>query len=260
MSAIATLLTHRELIENLVMRDIKSRYKQATLGIAWTILSPLLMSLIFSLVGKVFLRQDVGIPFPIYVYFGLLFWNLFSSGVMGATESLVAHLGLITKVYFPREVFPISTVAAKCVDFFFGLLGMIPLLIIYKVAPSPQVVLILPLLVVVVLFATGLGLLLSCANLFYRDFRYVVALVMNAWLYLVPNLYPLEMVPPRFQSLYLLNPMAALIHTARRLTFPQIEGPLYWRFVAVAAIVSALTFVLGYVVFKHYEPRFAESV
>jgi ABC-type polysaccharide/polyol phosphate export permease len=125
-SVLASVLTHRELIENLVLRDIKARYKQATLGIAWAILNPLVTALIYTLVGVYFLKvgsSETKIPFPIFSYYGLLFWNLFATGVLGATESLVAHLSLITKVYFPREVFPIAAVGGKLVDFLFGLAG-----------------------------------------------------------------------------------------------------------------------------------------
>ena len=261
------LLAHRELIENLVSRDIKSRYKQSTLGIAWAILNPLVMALIYSVVGAVILKQNVGIPFAVFSYFGLLWWNLFSMGVMGATESLVAHLGLITKVYFPREVFPISTVISKLVDFGFGLVGMLPLLLAFRTMPSVTGLLLsLPLLLIVLVFTSGLGMLLSCANLFNRDVRHVTGLLINVWMWLVPNIYPLETITSDFwRRVYLLNPMAALVDTARKLVFPQLVVPaqhavIHWNFVALAAAVAVATFVLGYVVFKKNEPRFAESV
>lgn len=252
-------MTHRELIENLVMRDVKSRYKQSTLGIAWAILSPLFMALIYSLVGKTILKQDVGVPFAVYSYFGLLFWNLFSQGVLGATESLVAHISLITKVYFPREVFPIATVVGKLVDFGFGMIGLIPLLIIFRVVPSPTMILIVPMILIQMIFTAGLGMLLACANLFYRDIRYVVALVITAWIYLVPIIYPLQKVPEKWQWLYLLNPMAAIIDSARNVTFRNL-GVVHWNYLAIDAVLSVFVFIIGYAVFKRYEPQFAESI
>lgn len=261
------LLTHRELIENLVARDIKSRYKQSTLGIAWAILNPLVMALIYAVVGAVILKQNVGIHFAVFSYFGLLWWNLFSMGVMGATESLVAHLSLITKVYFPREVFPVSTVLSKLVDFGFGLVGMLPLLLLFRTMPSlTGLFLMLPLLLILIVFASGLGMLLSCANLFNRDVRHVAGLLINVWMWLVPNIYPLETIKSEFwRRVYLLNPVAALVDTARKLVFPQLIIPseqaiIHWKFVALAAFVSLATFALGYIVFKKNEPRFAESV
>lgn len=250
---------HRELIENLVVRDIKARYKQSTLGVAWTILNPLVMALIFTLVGKILFKQNLAIPFVVYAYFGLLFWNMFASGVTGATESLVSHLGLITKVNVPREVFPISAILAKLIDFGFGLLGCLPLFLWNQIAPSPRIVLIIPLLLIQVVFTAGLGMLFACANLFYRDVRHLIQLLLAAWLYLVPNFYTLDLVTPRYQPLYLLNPIAAIIESARRLAFPQL-GDVLWEYIAIAAAVSVVTFIVGYVVFKRYEPRFAEYV
>jgi ABC-type polysaccharide/polyol phosphate export permease len=261
------LLAHRELIENLVARDIKARYKQSTLGIAWAILNPLVMALIYAVVGAVILKQNVGIAFAVFSYFGLLWWNLFSMGVTGATESLVTHLSLITKVYFPREVFPIATVLSKLVDFGFGLVGMLPLLLVFRTAPSlTGLLLTMPLLLILLVFASGLGMLLACANLFNRDVRHVAGLLISVWMWLVPNLYPLETITSEFwRRVYLLNPVAALVDTARKLVFPQLIVPsagaiIHWKFVVLAAVVSVVTFALGYIVFKRNEPRFAESV
>ena len=259
MSALTNLLTHRELIENLVMRDVKSRYKQSTLGIAWAVLSPLFMALIYSLVGEVILKQDVGVPFAVYSYFGLLFWNLFAQGVLGATESLVSHISLITKVYFPREVFPIATVVGKLVDFMFGMVGLIPLMLFNHVTPSPTMILIIPMILVQIIFTAGLGMLLACVNLFYRDVRYVVALVITAWIYLVPIIYPLSKVPEKWLWLYLLNPMAVIIDSARNVTFPELGTP-HWDYIAIDAVLSVIVFMVGYAVFKRYEPQFAESI
>ncbi len=260
MSVAFNLVNHRELIENLVLRDIKARYKQSLLGIAWAVVNPLVMALIYTVVGRHFLKQQTSLPFPVYSYFGLLFWILFSTGLLGATESLVAHLNLITKIYFPREVVPIAAVAGKLVDFVFGLVGMLPLLLYFGVVPGPTIVLILPLLLIQLVFTAGLGMLFACANLFYRDIRHVIGLVMAMWIYLVPNLYPLEGVPAHLRGWYLLNPMAAIIEAARRLTFPQQSGPAPWPYVGVAAVVSAVVFAAGYAVFKRYESRFAEAI
>lgn len=250
---------HRELIQNLVTRDIKARYKQSVLGVTWAILNPLVMALIYTVIGYVFLRQQLAIPFAVYSYFGLLFWNLFASGITGATDSLVGHLSLITKVSFPREVLPLSAVLAKLTDLGFGLVGAIPLLLIYGALPGPGIVLIVPLALILMIFTAGLGMLCACANLFYRDVRHVIALLLMAWMYLVPNFYTLELVPPRFRGLFLLNPVTALIEAIRRSSFPQL-GPVPWSYVGIAAVVSLTTFALGYVVFKRHEPRFAEFV
>jgi ABC-type polysaccharide/polyol phosphate export permease len=264
-SVLASVTTHRELIENLVLRDIKARYKQSFLGYAWAFFNPLLLTLIYYIVGGIFLGQAGGaFPFPVHVCFGLVFWNLFSTGMIGATEGLVSHLSLITKVYFPREVFPISAVMSKMMDFGFGLLALIPLMFLYHVAPNPVgILLLLPLTLVFLVFTMGLGMLTACANLFYRDVRYLVQLGLGFLVYLVPNIYTLDRVQahPTFYRFYMLNPVATLIEAARRLVFPQ-SGPIepLYKYLVLACVTAFVTFAVGYVVFKRNEPRFAEYV
>lgn len=264
MSVFASVTTHRELVENLVLRDIKARYKQSVLGYAWAILNPLVLTFVFYLVGGVFLGQrNSSFPFPIHICFGLLFWNLFSTGLATATEGLVSHLNLITKVYFPREVFPISAVLSKLVDFGFGLIGLLPLLLIYRLLPAPTILLILPLLAIQLLFTMGLGMLCACANLFYRDVRYLVQLSLGIWIYLVPNIYTLDRVEAHsgIYKLYMLNPMAVIIEAARRAAFPQTgEIASLLPYLALTTVIATVTFVLGFIVFKRNEARFAEFV
>lgn len=267
MSVLAIVTSHRELVENLVLRDIKSRYKQSILGYAWAVFNPFVLALIYNFVGGFLFRQREAnaFPFTIYSYFGILLWNLFSSGLLSATEGLVSHISLITKISFPREVFPVSAVMSKVVDFGFGLIGLLPLLLYYHTAPSiVGLLLLIPLLFLLLLFTTGLGLLTSCANLFYRDVRYLVQLLLGFWVYLVPNLYLLKLVEdhPQFLPFYLLNPIAVYIEIARRLVFPQTGPitPLLLTYLGIAAVVSVVLFALGFTVFKRYEPLFAESI
>lgn len=262
----SVISSHRELVENLILRDIKSRYKQSILGYAWAVFNPLALAFIYTLVGSVFMRSEVrgGLAFAIHAYFGLLFWNLFSTGLSTATEGLVSHLSLITKVYFPREVFPVSAVLSKLVDFAFGLVGIIPLLVYYKTIPSVSgLFLILPIIAIQIVFTMGLGMLLSCANLFYRDVRYLVQLTLSFWIYLVPNIYTMERLEahPALLPFYLLNPMAVFIETSRRLVFPR-TGPIepLLPYLGIATVLSVTLFFVGYIVFKRYEPRFAESI
>jgi lipopolysaccharide transport system permease protein len=268
----------RELIGNLVSRDVKTRYKQSSLGYAWAILNPLSFAVIYTLVGQQIMKVKTGnLPFPIYSYFGLLYWNLFAAGLTAATESLVGNLPLITKIYFPREVFPISAVLSKVVDFAFGLVGLIPLMLIYhtplRLSTFPLAILMA---LILLIYTTGLGMLMACLNLFYRDFRHLVGIALSLGSFLVPNIYAVGLVPKAWRSVYLLNPLAALIEAARRAAFPQ-SGWLrwvhtdptkpenqslesLWLYVGSAALVSVTTFLIGYVIFKRNEPRFAEFI
>ncbi len=264
-SVLSSVTSHRELVENLIQRDIKSRYKQSILGYAWAVFTPLVLALIYTLVAVLQKQENAaGIPFPVYSYCGVLFWNLFSTGLLSATEGLVAHLSLITKVYFPREVFPISAVLSKVVDFGFGMLGIIPLLFFFKAVPSVTgLLLMIPILAIQLLFTIGLGMLTACANLFYRDVRYLVQLSLGVWVFLVPNIYTLDWFTthPKYLPLYLMNPMAVFVETSRRLIFPQ-TGPLepLLPYLGIATVLSLVLFFVGFNVFKRYESRFAEAI
>lgn len=264
MSVLASVTTHRELVENLVMRDIKARYKQSVLGYAWAVLNPLVLTFVYYLVGGIFLGQaNATFPFAVHICFGVLFWNLFSTGLLTATEGLVSHLSLITKVYFPREVFPVSAVISKLVDFGFGLIGLIPLLLMYRLLPAPTILLCIPLLAIQLLFTMGLGMLCACANLFYRDVRYLVQLSLGIWLYLVPNIYTLEKVAayPGVYKFYMLNPMAVLIEAYRRAAFPQTGSLIeLLPYLGLATVSAVAIFIIGYTVFKRNEARFAEFI
>lgn len=278
MSVAASATTHRDLVLNLVVRDIKTRYKQSILGYAWAFLNPLVYALIYVLIGSVFFRRVLpgsnnqpGLPFLIHSYYGILLWNLFATGLASATEGLVSHMSLITKVYFPREVFPVSAVLSKIVDYGFGLIGLIPLLLfVYFVpsfgvvtAPSFDIVLVAPILVLTLLFTMGVGMLCACANLFFRDVRYLVQLALNLGTFLVPNMYGLDLVKPHgaLYNIYLLNPMAVFIEASRRATFPQSGSVMeLWPYLLVAAVLSVGVFFAGFAVFKKYEPLFAESI
>lgn len=263
---------YRELILGLIGRDVKTRYKQSILGYAWAMLYPLATALIFSIVGQIIMRSNAGgLPYPVFAYFGVLYWNLFSSALTAATESLVSHLNLITKVYFPREVFPVAAVLSKVVDFGFGLVGLIPLLLLFHVRPGPWILLSIPIAGIIVLLAIGWGMLLACANLYFRDIRHLVGIVLSLWGFLVPNIYPLHQVPRQWQGVYLLNPIAALIEASRRLAFPQTgwlraidpaQGNLgsLWPYVGTALATALVYLVVGFVVFKRNEPRFAEYI
>ncbi len=261
MSVFATVTTHRELVENLTMREIKSRYKQSVLGYTWAVANPFIFAVIYTVLSSYILKIHTAIATPISAYYGLLFWNLFATGVSAGTESLVGNLSLITKIYFPREVFPFAAVMSKLVDFGFGLIGLIPLLFWFHLAPSFGMLLIIPLLLILLVFTTGVGMLCACANLFYRDVRQLVGLALGILIYFVPNFYDLSRVPPAYRTIYLLDPVATVIEAARRATFPQAGsvGELL-PFVAASSLVALTVFFVGFATFKHYEARFAEFI
>lgn len=261
LGALKILWQHRELIASLTRRDIRSRYKQSVLGVAWALLQPLAMMIVYTVVFSHIARIPTGgIPYPVFTYIALLPWTFFQTGLTTGTECLVGNFNLITKIYFPREVFPIAAVLGKSVDLALGLLVLVPLLVVYRdyVHITWRVALVAPLLLIQISLLLGLTFILSSWNLFYRDIRHAMPLVAQVWMFMTPIIYGLDMVPKRFLPIYMLNPMACVMDSFRRVV---LLGTLpNWSYLGIAAVVSAATLIVGYRNFKRLEPAFAETV
>lgn len=259
LGALRILWQHRELIQSLVFRDIRSRYKQSVLGIAWALLQPLAMTAVFTVVMSIIARVPTGgIPYPIFAYIAMLPWTFFSGGLTSGTECLVGNFNLITKIYFPREVFPIAAVLGKTVDLGLGILVLIPLFFAYHVSVTPWALMVIPVLIIQIGFLLGITFIFSSANLFYRDIRHVMPLLVQVWMYLTPIIYGLDMVPKKYLALYMLNPLVAIMDTYRRCA---LQGqPPMWNNLGYSAVFSIVTLVVGYWMFKRLEPKFAETI
>lgn len=253
------LVQHRELVKNLTLRDIRSRYKQSLLGVAWALLQPLSMMLVYTVVFSHIARIDTGgIPYPIFSYIALLPWTFFAGGLVSGAECLVNNFSLITKIYFPREVFPISAILGKIVDFGLGVLVLIPLLLYYKINLTWYAFLAVPIFFIQICLMLGIVFVLSSWNLFYRDIRHAMPLLTQVWMYMTPIIYPLSLVPKKYLGLYMLNPMSAVMDGFRKTV---LEGePPMWNYLALSAIVSLTFLVWGYYTFKKLEPAFAETI
>lgn len=257
--ALRTLFRHRELVQSLVFRDIRSRYKQSILGVAWAILQPLAMAFVSTIVFSHIAKVDTGpIPYPIFAYVAILPWTFFSQGLTSGTECLTNNFNLITKINFPREVFPIAAVLGRVVDLFLGAVVLVPLFILYHVHLTWTVLLIVPILIIQACLLVGLTFLFSSFNLFYRDVRHVMPLFTQVWMYLSPIYYPLSLVPKRYLGMYMLNPMTAVMEGYRRAALLG-QMPM-WDYLGIAAAVSVIAIVVGYHVFKGLEPLFAETI
>jgi lipopolysaccharide transport system permease protein len=279
-SMVGELIRYRELLASLTGREIRIRYKQSVLGVAWALFLPLAMMLIFTFVftRAIDLRQsvDVSMPYPIFAYIGLLPWVFFATALTQAVNSLVGNASLLTKIYFPREIFPFASVASAMVDFLIGVAVLVLLIAYYHVAPdqcggaapgargdwtfAPHLTLLaVPVVVLVqVLLTLGLALLLSMANLFYRDVRYVFTVAIQLWMFLTNVLYPLPDRDGTMRLLTHINPMTPIIAAYRDLIvhgrLPALEPSLY------AVGVSVAVFLVGWRWFHAAEFRFAERV
>jgi lipopolysaccharide transport system permease protein len=253
------LFRYRELLWSWVVRDIKVRYKQSLLGIAWAILQPLSATLLFAVVFSYFVTVNTeGIPYPIFYYSAMLPWTFLSNSISFGTSALVSNMNLVTKIYFPREILPIAAVAASFADFLVASTVFIGMMVLYQV-PMSWYILFVPLIAAMqILLTLGLVLVASALMVFYRDIRFVVPLGLQLWLYATPIIYPVSQVPRRWRGLYMLNPMAGLIDSYRRVILsaqlPEISHLLY------ATGVSLFLFLAAYWYFKRAEAVFADII
>lgn len=252
------LIEYKELFYFFTWRDIKIKYKQTVLGFVWVVLQPLMMMTIFTLFfGRALQIPSQEIPYPVYVFSGLLIWNLFSTGLSSASGSMVNNASIIKKIYFPRLIIPVSSILVALFDFFMAFVLFIGLLLIYQQPLMWQAVFVWPLaLVIAVLSTLGLGAWLAALNVKYRDFRYVIPFLVQVVFFLSPVLYPVSMLKiPALQYVLACSPMYAAIELFRYPLTQQAIDPVYFS-ISLASCVILLLIGISY--FKRTEEFFAD--
>ncbi len=250
---------YRELLYFLVWRDLKVRYKQTAIGVGWVIIQPLFTMLVFSIFfGHLAKIPSEGLPYPLFYYCALLPWMYFATALTNATNTVVEQEKVITKVYFPRVLLPLSAVLSGLVDFAVSLVMLIGMMIFYRMTPKPTAFLVPAFLVLAVATALGVGLWLSALNALYRDVRYVISFLVQFWLFASPVAYPSTLVPERWRWLYGLNPMAGVIEGFRwSLTgHGQPPGVL----LVVSSAMVAVILVGGLIYFNSMEGTIADRI
>jgi lipopolysaccharide transport system permease protein len=254
------LAHYRELLFFLTWRDIKVRYKQTVIGIAWAVLQPLALMLVFTLFFGRLARMDqqMDIPYPLFAYAGLLPWQLFARTLSESTSSLVTDQRLITKVYFPRILVPTSYCLAAVLDFLIGTVLLLGLMAWYGVAPG-MAVLWLPLFILLMFISIlGIGYWLSALNTEYRDVMYIVPFLVQFWMFVTPVVYPSTLVPERFRWLLGLNPMSGVVEGLRwcMLGYGPRPGPM----LLVSVLVAVVVFISGIAWFRYRERTFVDTL
>lgn len=269
---IKELYRFRNLLQKLVARDLRVRYKNSVLGILWSWLNPLFMMVVYTVVFIFMRRSGTGVvpsrEFPVFVLCALLPWNFFSSAVLGSIGSIDGNAPLVKKVYFPREILPLSVVFSNLVNFGISLVILVPMLLIFRIKLTPWALLLPAIVAIQVCLITGIALVLSTLNVFYRDTRAIMDVAMMAWFFLTPIIYPIDILPRSREILgitldihrwtRILNPMASLVAAYRDvLYYGRLVGP---DFLARTAVTSLVVLLIGYVVFYKFSPRFGEEV
>ncbi|MFA5894327.1 MAG: ABC transporter permease [Candidatus Shapirobacteria bacterium] len=252
----------RELLWQMVGREVKARYKQSVLGYFWVILNPLaqmlVMSFAFSVIMRIPTNASSHIPYSVFLFVGLLPWTLFSNSLSFSCSSLVSSASLITKIYFPRTILVLATTIAKIIDFLFALSILVFYMIAYQIPINVNILWVIPIFIIQQIFTLGLSLFFAAANLLYRDIQFLLNLVLMLWMYLTPIIYPADIVPERYKFLFQLNPMAVIINAYRQTILGGGE-PNYLS-LTIALILSIFTLLTGLAYFKSREKIFADNV
>ncbi|MEM7538915.1 MAG: ABC transporter permease [Chloroflexota bacterium] len=265
---VVELTRYQELTYNLVVRELKTRYKNSVLGFFWSLLNPLGMMLVFTFVFGVLLPNETIENYPIFLLCGLLPWYYFQNSVMSSLHSIIGNASLVKKVYFPREILPIANVISQFVNFILALCVLFVIIIIFQATFSPWLWLLPVIFLIQTCFTLGLSLMLATLNVFYRDTAMIMEVLMLAWFFLTPIFYPLDLIPQSITLLnielnvhrlmYIFNPMASIINTYRDI--------LYWGyrtnfdFFLRTAVTSFAILLIGYWVFIRYSGTFGEEV
>jgi len=249
---------YRELLLQMTRRDLLLRYKQTVMGFAWAIFMPLVNTAVFTVIFTRVAPIRTPVPYPAFAYCGLLVWNFFASSLRFSVSSLTSNTNLVTKIYFPREIFPFSAVIVCMSDSAVGALVLVGLMIYYHIGVGPALLFVPVVLIVHTLFTAAMALLIAMANLFYRDVKYVFEILLTVWMFLTSVLYPVQLVEGKLKILMTLNPMTAIIDAYRdTILFGRLPDPFAFASIAVGSFCFV---VASWLIFHRAEFRFAENV
>ena len=249
---------YRDLLYFLTRREISLRYKQTVLGFAWAIIQPLMTMIVFTVfLGRLAKVPSDGIPYPVFSYLGLLPWTYFSNAITRSGSSLVTNSQLLSKVYFPRILIPLSGVLSAMVDFLIAFVVLIGLMLWYDIVPAASALLLVPLTLLTAAAAMGVGMWLAALNVKYRDVAHAVPFLVQIWMYATPVVYPASVVPERWRLLFALNPLTGIIEAFRAAT---LGRPVEWTLLGVSAGMTLVAIAIGLWQFGRMERSFADVV
>jgi lipopolysaccharide transport system permease protein len=252
------LWEYRDLFLVFIQRDLKLRYRQTLLGVIWAVLQPVLPMIVFTLLfGRLAHMPADGLPYPIFVYAGLLAWTFFNTAVTNATASIVGSAAFVTKVYFPRVLLPGSCVFGGLIDLAISGVVFFGMMLYYRLHLTSNLLIVPALLVLITMLTLAVGMWTSAMNVKYRDVRYALPFVLQVWMYLTPVIYPVTFIPQRFRWLLNINPLSGIIEGFRSAFFGQ---PLHWFSLGMAAGSTAILLLCGTYSFRQMERQMADII
>jgi lipopolysaccharide transport system permease protein len=243
----------RYLLYIFTARDILARYKQTFIGVVWAVIQPLFLMLVFTIIFSRFLGvSSGGVPYPVFSYVALLPWTFLTRVINTSSASLISYKSLINKIYFPREVVPLSVVVSSLLDFFIGSLVFVLMLIYYKIPIEPTALYVLLLIPIQVIFAAGMSLLLSTVTVFIRDLKFAIPLFIQIWMYATPIIYSITNIKSNLRVIFYFNPVVGIIESYRQVILHGNQ-PL-WNYLAISIVFSVILFLTSFRFFKKMEP------
>jgi lipopolysaccharide transport system permease protein len=259
MTHLRELWQHAHLIFSFAQRDIRAKYKQTLFGVAWAVIQPLSLMVVFTFVFSIFARvESDGLPYPIFSYCALVFWTFFAKCVSQGTIAMTANADLVRKIYFPRETLLLAVMISALVDLLIAAVVLLGMFFYYHVPFSWTFLWVIPLLAVQALFTLAVVLITSAIHVHFRDIGHAIPLLLQLWMFATPIAYPLSSVPGRLLPMYMLNPMTGIIDGYRRVLLH--DSPPDFAYVGIAFAIALVTAGIGYIVFKRVERTFADVI
>ena len=255
---IKELIKYRELLTAFIIREVKVRYKETVLGAFWAVIQPLSLMIVFTVIFSFFLKIETdGVPYPLFSYSALLPWTFFTTSLSFGSIGLVNNSSLITKVYFPRETIPFSSIGAAFLDFLIASLIFVILMVYYKVPMTFNLLFLIPIVAALIIFTSSVVLFTSALIVMWRDIKFVVPLVTQLWIFATPVIYPVSKVPEKFRVVYTLDPIVPIISSFRSTV---LGGRPSLVDLVTAIIMSFVLFAFAYWFFKSKEKTFADII
>lgn len=257
MKDLKELLSYREMMYNLVKKDLRTRYKGSVLGFLWTFVNPLLQLMVYTIVFSTIMRVDVE-KFYIYLFVALLPWIFFTSSIQGGATSIIAQKDLIKKIYFPRLIIPIAVVNAAFMNMIFSMIVLFVALLISGIGISIHIIFLPIVMLLEYIFVLGLAFIFAALNVYFRDLEHILGIITMAWFYLTPIVYKIDMIPEQYIKLFYLNPMTNIVIAYRDILYYQ-QMPKFNTLISILAWGSVLVLV-GYLIFQRLQKNFVEEL
>lgn len=254
----AELWAHRELLYFLAFRDIKIRYKQTAIGIAWALLQPVLTTAIFTVIFSTLARFDSpGVPYPLFALSGLMIWLYVNSSITTASTSFTSNTNLVTKVYFPRILMPAAATLAGLADLAFSIVVLVPVMVYYGIGFSVQMLLAPVFLLMAILLAASIGVLFAALNVRFRDVKFALPFILQVWMFISPIFYPLDILPEKARLVFVFNPLTGILQGFRSSLFGE---KFDWFAIGISVAMTVVITIVSIFIFKQMEDDFADMI